>query len=86
MWSVNRLFHKPSRTYYTNVAQLPLAATARKLPSASDSQIDSQNLVTDHFTVSPSVLGVKSIKVGKAVGKIGGNHYPSLTVTNGRQN
>ena len=71
---------------YTDVAQLPLAATVRRLPSIGDSQIDSQTLVADRPTVSPSVLGMKSIKVGKTVGNIVGNHHLSLAVTNGHKN
>jgi integrase len=55
---------------YTDVAQLPLAATVRGLPSIGDSQIDSQTLVADRHTVSPSVIGLKPIKVGKTVGNI----------------
>ena len=55
---------------YTDVAQLPLAATVRGLPSIGDSQIDSQTLVADRPAVSPAVIGLKAIKVGKTVGNI----------------
>jgi Phage integrase family len=71
---------------YTDVAQLPLAATVRGLPSIGDSQIDSQTLVASRPAVSPFVLGVKSIKVGKTVGNIDENHHSSLGVTNGHKN
>jgi len=60
--------------------------TVRRLPAIGDSQIDSQTLVADRPTVSPSVLGMKSIKVGKTVGNIVGNHHLSLAVTNGHKN
>jgi hypothetical protein len=66
----------------TDVAQLPLAATVRRLPSIGDTQ----TLVADRPTVSPAVLGVKPLKVGKTIGKIGENHRSSPSVTNGRQN
>ena len=59
---------------YTDVAQLPLAETVRKLPSIGDSQIDSQTLVADRPTVSPTVLGVKSIKWGKTIENIDESH------------
>jgi integrase len=55
---------------YTDVAQLPLAATVRGLPSIGDSQIDSQTLVAGSPLVSPSVIGLKSIKVGKIIENI----------------
>jgi hypothetical protein len=55
---------------YTDAAQLPLAATVRGLPAFDDSQIDSQTLVAGGQFVSPSVIGLKSIKVGKTVGNI----------------
>jgi integrase len=55
---------------YTDVAQLPLAETVRKLPAIGDSQIDSQTLVADRPAVSPTVLGVKPLKVGKTVENI----------------
>ena len=55
---------------YTDAAQLPLAATVRGLPSFDDSHIDSQTLVADRPAVSPSVIGLKPIKVGKTVGNI----------------
>ncbi|MGH7990550.1 MAG: tyrosine-type recombinase/integrase, partial [Limisphaerales bacterium] len=66
---------------YTDVAQLPLAATVRKLPSIGDSHIDSQNLVAGSPTVSPTVIGLESIKVGKTIGNIDGNHGASSIVT-----
>jgi hypothetical protein len=71
---------------YTDVAQLPLAATVRKLPSIGDSHIDSQTLVAGSQFVSPPVIGLKSIKVGKIIEKIDGNHEKSLTVTAGHEN
>jgi hypothetical protein len=52
---------------YTDAGQLPLAATVRGLPSFDDSHIDSQTLVAGGQFVSPSVIGLKSIKVGKAI-------------------
>ncbi len=55
---------------YTDVAQLPLAATVRGLPSIGDSQIDSQTLVADRPTVSPTVIGLKPIKVGRTIENI----------------
>jgi hypothetical protein len=55
---------------YTDVAQLPLAATVRGLPSIGDSQIDSQTLAADRPTLSPAVIGVKSIKAGKTIENI----------------
>jgi integrase len=55
---------------YTDVGQLPLAATVRGLPSIGDSHIDSQTLVAGGQSVSPSVIGVKVIKVGKAIDNI----------------
>ena len=71
---------------YTDVAQLPLAATVRRLPSIGDTQIDTQTLVAARLTVSPNVLGVKLLKVGKTIGNIGGNHRSSQAVTNGHKN
>jgi integrase len=71
---------------YTDVAQLPLAETVHKLPSIGDSQIDSQTLVADRPTVSPTVIGLKAIKVGKTIGNIDENHRSSLAVTNGHKN
>ena len=65
----------------TDVAQLPLAATVRGLPSIGDSQIDSQTLVAGSPFVSPSVIGLKAIKVGKTIGNIDGNHGASPIVT-----
>jgi len=66
---------------YTDVAQLPLAATVRRLPSIGDSQIDSQTLVAGSPVVSPSVLGLKPLEVGKPVVNINGNHPTSSIVT-----
>jgi len=71
---------------YTDMAQLPLAATVRGLPSIGDSQIDSQTLVADRPAVSPAVIGLKSIKVGRTVGNIDGNHRASSIVTFGHEN
>jgi len=71
---------------YTDVAQLPLAATVRRLPSIGDTQIDTQTLVADRPFVSPTVLGVKPLKVGKTIANIGENHRSSLTVTNSHEN
>ena len=59
---------------YTDVAQLPLAATVRGLPSIGDSQIDSQTLVADRPAVSPTVIGLKAIKVGKTIENIDESH------------
>ena len=84
-----RLFLKIMRLTmktYTDVAQLPLAATVRGLPSIGDSQIDSQNLVADRPAVSPAVIGLKSIKVGRTIGKIDENHGASPIVTFGHKN
>ncbi len=66
---------------YTDAAALPLAATVRGLPSFDDTQIDTQTLVAGGQFVSPSVIGLKSIKVGKPVENIGGNHGESPIVT-----
>ena len=56
---------------YTDVAQLPLAATVRKLPAiGGDSQIDSQTSVASRPVVSPTVLGAEPLKVGKTVENI----------------
>jgi len=71
---------------YTDVAQLPLAATVRKLPSIADTQIDTQTLVAGRPAVSPTVLRVKPLKVGKTIGNIDENHHSSLAVTNGHKN
>ncbi len=75
---------------YTDMAQLPLAATVRGLPSIGDSQIDSQidsqTLVADRPAVSPIVIGLKAIKVGKTVGNIDGNHGASSIVTFSHEN
>jgi hypothetical protein len=67
---------------YTDAAQLPLAATVRKLPLFNDTQ----TLVADRPAVSPSVIGLKSIKVDKTVGNINGNYHSSLTVSAGHKN
>jgi len=66
---------------YTDVAQLPLAATVRRLPSIGDSQIDSQTLVAGSPVVSPSVLGLKPLEVGETIANIDGNHLASSIVT-----
>jgi integrase len=71
---------------YTDAAALPLAATVRGLPSFGDSQIDSQTLVAGGQFVSPSVIGVKAIKVGKTIGNIDGNHGASSIVTFSHEN
>ena len=75
---------------YTDVAQLPLAASIRQLPAFSaktdDTQRDTQTLVPDGPVVSPSVLGVKTIKVEETTGNIDENHSPSLLVTAGHEN
>jgi integrase len=65
---------------YTDAAALPLAATVRGLPAFDDSQIDSQTLVAVSQSVSPSVIGVKAVKVGKTIGNIDENHEESLAV------
>jgi integrase len=65
---------------YTDAAQLPLAATVRGLPSFDDSQIDSQTLVADGPAVSPSVIGLKAIKVGKTIENIDESHGLTPTV------
>jgi hypothetical protein len=57
-----------------------LAATVRGLPSFGDSQIDSQTLVADRPAVSPSVIGLKSIKVGKTIENIDESHGLTPTV------
>jgi hypothetical protein len=66
---------------YTDVAQLPLAATVRRLPSIGDSQRDSQTLVAGSPVVSLSVLGLKPLEVGETVVNIDGNHLASSIVT-----
>jgi len=65
---------------YTDAAQLPLAATVRGLPSFNDSQIDSQTLVADRPAVSPAVIGLKAIKVGKTIENIDESHGLTPTV------
>ncbi|HEY1789030.1 MAG TPA: hypothetical protein VGJ73_12785 [Verrucomicrobiae bacterium] len=62
---------------YTGVAQLPLAATVRGLPSIGDSQ----TLVADRPAMSPTVIGLKTIKVGKIIGNIDENYGASSIVT-----
>jgi hypothetical protein len=71
---------------YTDAAALPLAATVRGLPSFDDTQIDTQTLVAGSQLVSPSVIGLKSIKVGKAIENIDENPEESLAVTAGPKN
>ena len=66
---------------YTDAAALPLAATVRGLPSFDGTQIDTQTLVAGSQFVSPSVIGLKTIKVGKTVGNIDENHPTSPIVT-----
>ncbi len=70
---------------YTDAAQLPLAATVRNLPSFDDTQIDTQTLVAGGQLVSPTVIGLKPIKVGKTFEYIDGNHEESLAVTAGHK-
>jgi integrase len=70
---------------YTDLAQLPLAATVRQLPPFGDTQIDTQTSVVNSPGVSPSVLGLKAIKVGKSAGNIDGNHSLSLAVAAGHE-
>ena len=67
---------------YTDVAQLPLAATVRGLPSIGDSQIDSQTLVAGRPAMSPTVIGLKSINVGKTIEKIDESHDLTPAVAN----
>jgi integrase len=71
---------------YTDAAALPLAATVRGLPAFDDSHIDSQTLVAGGQSVSPSVISVKAIKVGKIIGNIDENHEESLAVYAGHKN
>ena len=61
---------------YTDAAQLPLAKqdTFAGLPSLADSQIDSRTLVADRQAVSPAVIGMKAIKVGKTIENIDESH------------
>jgi integrase len=68
---------------YTDAAQLPLAATVRKLPSFDGTQMDTQTLVAGGQFVSPSVIGLQAIKAGKTIGDIDEIHGKSLTVTAG---
>ena len=65
---------------YTDAAQLPLAATVRGLPAFDDSHIDSQTLVADRPAVSPAVIGLKAIKVGKTIENIDESHGLTPTV------
>ena len=75
---------------YTDAAALPLMATVRRLPAFGakfdDAQRDTQTLVAGGQFVSPSVIGLKPIKVGKTVGNIDANHEASSAVTAGHQN
>jgi hypothetical protein len=70
---------------YTDTAALPLAATVRNLPSFDDTQIETQTLVAGGQFVSPSVIGLKAIKVGKTIGNIDEIHENSLTVIAGHK-
>ena len=70
---------------YTDTAAPPLAATVRNLPSFDDTQIDTQTLVAGGQFVSPSVMGLKSIEVGKPLVNIDDIHGKSLTVTAGHK-
>ena len=73
---------------YTDCGQLPLPEVMESLPGfgkAADSRIDSQTLVAGGQFVSPSVIGLKPIKVGKTVGNIDANHEASPAVTAGHQ-
>ena len=75
---------------YTDAAALPLMATVRRLPAFDakfdDTQRDTQTLVASGQFVSPSVTGLKPIKVGKTVGNIDANHEASPAVTSGHEN
>jgi hypothetical protein len=75
---------------YTDVAQLPLAASIRQLPAFStkrdDTQRDTQTLVPDSPVVSPLVLGLETIKVEETTGNIDENHSESFLVTAGHEN
>jgi integrase len=71
---------------YTDVAQLPLAATVRGLPSIGDSQIDSQTSGLVSRAVSLPVPGLKRIEVGETHENIGGNHRTSSVVTFSQEN
>ncbi len=70
---------------YTDVGQLPLAATVRQLPgfstSGNDTQRDTQKLFPARPVMSPAVLGLKAIKADKTIEHIGENHCPSPLVT-----
>ena len=66
---------------YTDTAQLPLAATVRRLPSIGDSHIDSQTLVADSPAMSLNGLGLEPIKVGCSIAKIDSNHLATQAVT-----
>jgi hypothetical protein len=70
---------------YTDAAALPLAATVRGLPSFDDSHIDSQTLVAGGQFMSPSGIGLKSIKVGKTIGNTGENNEESFAVIAGHK-
>ena len=71
---------------YTDAAALPLAATVRGLPAFDDTHIDTQTLVAGSQLVSPSVIGLKPIKVGKTVENTCENHCASSIVTFGHEN
>src|SRR6266480_4518727 len=75
---------------YTDAAARPLMATVRRLPAFDakfdDAQRDTKTLVAGGQFVSPSVIGLKPIKVGKTVGNIDANHEASPVVTSGHQN
>ncbi len=72
---------------YTDVGQLPLAATVRQIPGFSgkkkDTQIDTQNLFPACPGVSPRVLGAKAPKVDNTPENIGENHGLTPLVTLG---
>ena len=74
---------------YTDVAQLPLAATVRQLPAfetkCDDTQIDTQTLVPGSPAVSSRDTNCESTKVVETIENIDGNSRPSLPVTNGHQ-
>jgi integrase len=71
---------------YTDVAQLPLAASVRQLPAfakGDDTQIDTQTSVAESPAASPSVLGVETVDADKTTANIEENHVASLPVTSG---
>jgi hypothetical protein len=51
------------------------------IPSFNDTQIDTQTLVAGGQFMSPMVIGLKSIKIGKTIGNTGENHEESFAVT-----